>query len=500
VAKLTQAAKVGLFFLASAGAGFVVYRQLGGGVRGGDGYTIHGYIKDATGLANHSRVTIAGIPVGTIEAIKLENGRARVDVHVQKDVALFDNATLGKKSASLLGESVVVLTAGTDDKRRLKEGDEVSSIVEAPTTDQILADVARIADRVKLVSERLAESVGSQEGGDNMKKILANLADATEALNVTIRENRESIKQTITNVDRITKDGEPKVAQILENVRAVTGDLRELMAKNDPKSPTKEPGDLRQTVERINRASSSLESSLAHIDSVAGRIDRGEGTIGKLTKDDALINEVQGVAEGVNDYVSQLGRVQAVVGLRADYNFLAGTIKNFVELRLQPREDKYYVIELINDPRGKTNFTQADVDTTNPNEPSHYRTTTTTTTDAFRVSVQYARKLNVGSGISLTGRFGVKESTGGLGLDIHLLNNRLAITQDFFGFGESTKGRYRVFLGYEFLNRLWLIGGVDHLFLADRRDYFLGLQLKFTDEDLRAVLPFSGGAFTSGGR
>ena len=38
------------------------------------------------------------------------------------------------------------------------------------------------------------------------------------------------------------------------------------------------------------------------------------------------------------------------------------------------------------------------------------------------------------------------------------------------------------------------LGGVDHLFLANRRDYFLGLQLRFTDEDLKTILPFSGGA------
>ena len=39
-----------------------------------------------------------------------------------------------------------------------------------------------------------------------------------------------------------------------------------------------------------------------------------------------------------------------------------------------------------------------------------------------------------------------------------------------------------------------LIGGIDHVFLADRRDYFLGLQLRFTDEDMKTVLPFAGGA------
>lgn len=492
MARVTQAAKVGLFFLASLGAGYTIYRTLGGDARSSSGYMVHALIKDATGLAAHSRVTIAGIPVGTIESIKLQDGMARVDVRVKPDVALFDNATIGKKSASLLGESMIVLTPGTEDKRKLKDGDEVHAVVEAASTDQIMADVARIADRVKLVSEQLATSLGSDQGGANMKRILENVADATEALNQTVRENRTALKNTLGNVDRITGNGEPKISKILENIRAITDDVRNLLAasgaEKDPKS-----GEIRSTVERVNRASASLESALSHIDNVAGRVDRGEGTIGRLSKDEALINEIQGVAEGVGEYVDNVRRLQAVVGLRTDYNFLSNSIKSYVELRLQPREDKYYLIELINDPRGKTSFSQTDTATTNPNEPSNYRTVTTTTTDAFRFSIQFARRLG-----PFTGRFGVKESTGGVGLDVHLLQNRFEIVNDVFGFGESIRPRLRIYVGYEFLHRLWLLGGIDHIFLADRRDYFLGLQLRFTDEDLKTILPFAGGLFASG--
>src|SRR3954468_3324320 len=122
MAKVTQAAKVGLFVLASAGMAFIIVRTVSKEVGAGKGYVVYAHLKDATGLANHSRVTIAGIPVGTIQEIKLEGGAARVDVKVNGDVPLYENATMGKKAASLLGENVIVLTEGTDDKRRLKDG------------------------------------------------------------------------------------------------------------------------------------------------------------------------------------------------------------------------------------------------------------------------------------------------------------------------------------------------------------------------------------------
>jgi phospholipid/cholesterol/gamma-HCH transport system substrate-binding protein len=484
MAARTQAAKVGLFVALTGAAAYGIYRFVSPTVSGGGGYTVHAFIHDATGLAPRSRVTIAGIPVGSLESIKLEHGEARLDVRVKNDVALYDNATLGKKSASILGESVIVLTPGTPDNRQLHDGDEIRVIVEQTTPGEIMDEVKEIADSVKLVAAQLAASIGTEQGGQNMRLILQNLADSTDALNKTIRENREVIRDTLRNIDAITQNANPQMEKILENVRQVTQDVRELMAAQGPQG--QQAGSLRETIERLNAASKTLQSTLEHTDSITGRIDRGEGTIGKLTKDEALVNEVQGVAEGVNDYIQNITRVQTIVGLRSDYNFLANTLKTYVSLRLQPREDKYYEIELIDDPRGFTSITDTSVDTTNPNQPAHYRVITTTTTEAFRFSLQFAKRFG-----PFTGRFGIKESTGGIGLDIHLLQDRFEIVNDLFGFSEEVQPRYRVYVQYEFIKHLWLLGGVDHFFLPGERDYFVGLQLRFDDQDLKTILPFT---------
>jgi phospholipid/cholesterol/gamma-HCH transport system substrate-binding protein len=488
MAKGTQAAKVGLFVVLTGAASYGIYRFISPEAGGGGGYTVHAFIHDATGLASRSRVSIAGIPVGTLDAIRLVNGQAQLDVKVRGDVALYENATLGKKAASLLGESLVVLTPGTADRARLHDGDEIRVIVEEATPGQILDEVKQIADSVRLVAEQLARSIGTDQGGQNIRSILQNLADATDAINHAIRENREYLNDTLRNVDEITRNANPQLSQILENVRVVTQDARQLLATGG-QTPEAQKGELRDTFERLDRASKSLEGALSHIDSVTGRIDRGEGTVGKLTKDDQLINEVQGVAEGVNDYVQTLTRVQTIVGLRTDYNFLANTIKNYVELRLQPSEDKYFDIELINDPRGLTSITETNVDTTDIQKPQHYQTITTTTTNSFLFSLQIAKRLG-----PFTGRFGIKESTGGIGLDIHLLQDRIEIVNDLFGFSVEPQPRYRVFVAYEFIKHLWLLGGVDNVFYPAERDYFLGLQLRYNDQDLKSLLPFSGGA------
>ena len=353
------------------------------------------------------------------------------------------------------------------------------------TTDDIMRQVSDISKDVKQVTQALAASIGTDQGREDIKSTLKNLAEVTDALNKTVRENRESIKNILTNVENITNKGGPEVEKILENVRVTTNEVRSLMAKSE-NGQVKDAGEVRQIIDKVNRASENLEATMKNLDNVTGRLDRGEGTLGRLSKDDHLINEVEGVAEDVGEFVGGLSRLQTIVTMRTDYQFLSSTVKSYVELRIQPREDKYYLIEVVNDPRGLTHFEQVDVDTTNPNDPPHYREVRTVTANSLRFSLQFAQSFGI-----FTGRFGIKESTGGVGLDTLLLDKRFEVRQDLFGFGEVVLPRWRVSLGYEFVNRIWLLGGVDDILSGSRRDYFVGAQLRFNDEDLKTILPFA---------
>jgi phospholipid/cholesterol/gamma-HCH transport system substrate-binding protein len=483
-ARLTTTAKVGAFAVVTLVAAIFIYRFVTKSSGSGSGYRVHAIMADATGVAQRSQVRIAGIAVGTVESVRLEHSKARVDIRMKPDIPLYEDAMVAKVSTSLLGEYFLSLSPGTEGRRVLKDGDRIGVVIEATTPDQIMKDVGSISKDVKKVTEALAASVGTEEGKENIRDILANLARATEALNETVRENRDSIRNIVVNTERITAESRPEIKDILENVRVATSEVRELVGRAE--GGEAQPGEVRQIVDKVNRASTSLESALKNIDEVSGRLERGEGTLGRLTKDEKLIDEVQGVVEGVGDFLGGVSRLQTILVLRTDYQFLSSTVKSYVELRLQPREDKYYLIEVVNDPRGLTRYEQIIVDTDNPNEPLHYREIRTVTTNSLRFSLMFAQRFG-----PFTGRFGIKESTGGVGLDTLLFEDRFELRQDLYGFGEVVLPRWRVSLGYEFVHRLWLIGGVDNILSDGERDYFVGAQLKFNDEDLKTILPFA---------
>ncbi|HEY6476485.1 MAG TPA: hypothetical protein VI456_07860, partial [Polyangia bacterium] len=131
---------------------------------------------------------------------------------------------------------------------------------------------------------------------------------------------------------------------------------------------------------------------------------------------------------------------------------------------------------------------------------------TTTTSDALRFSLMLGKRISFG-GATVAGRFGIKESTGGVGADLYLLDDRLSLSADVFGFAQSTVGqnpRVKVTLGYEVISPYFsVVGGADDLWNYNHRaeaaagggfDWFLGLQLKFNDEDLKSLLLVGGGA------
>ena len=481
---VTQGVKVAVFVIALAVAGFFIYRMVSKDSRPGNTYVVYTHLTDATGLVPKSRIKIAGIPVGYIDSITLDGGRAKVRMVVDQDVAVFHNGAAAKRSSSLLGEYNMVIIPGGPEAPKVKDGEEIPS-VDAATTDKIMADVATIAEKVKLISTQAANAFGTDEGGKQMKDIIKNLAEVSKEINETVKENRQAVKATVANIEKITNVAVPKVNNILSNVEHVTNDFKVILENDKKAVPGSGAANVQETLANVNAASKKLDDTMKHTESIMARIDKGEGTLGKLTKDDTLINEVEGVASDIREFTGGISRLQTVVGLRSEYLLRANGFKSTLELRLQPREDKYYLFEMIADPRGFTTITQTDTSSTDPNKPAFSREVRTETRNTLRFSFMFARRLG-----PATFLFGIRESSGGFGVTLHGFEDRLELRSDLFGFGENIRPRWREHLSYEFVRRLWVVLGVDDILNTDRTDYFFGMQLRVTDEDLKTILPF----------
>jgi phospholipid/cholesterol/gamma-HCH transport system substrate-binding protein len=488
-----KAARVGALVVAALIAAFFVYRLVDESSSRGDGYRVYALFGDAQGLITKSRVTIAGINVGRIESIRLEGAQARVDIQIDEDVELFEDASVRRISSSLLGEYLLAIRPGTPGGRQLVDGDQILVVEETPAMNDIMEDVGAIASSVRLVAAQLERSFGTDEAGQQMADILRNLSEALESVNRTIQANEEVVSRTLENIEAITADARPLLDEILRNMEALTREVRLLIEENQD-DIDRGIGEVDDTIASIHRASEQLELVLADVGEVTERTAAGEGTIGRLTSDEHLIDEVESSVDGLSDVVGTFTRLRTVMELRSEYNFLANTFKNYFSIRILPREGRYFLIQLIDDPRGRTTFstTQVRRSPPAPGEPEFYEETRVTTTQDLVFTLMLAQRVYFA-----TFRFGILESSGGLGLDLNFFDDRLEINADIFQFGYSQFPRLRVRASFELVSSLFILGGVDD-FLNERTvDLFLGAMLRFDDQDLASLFPFFGGAIST---
>src|ERR1051326_3620597 len=144
---MSSAAKIGAFMLLVLGIlGFFILKIEDVKVsRTGNHKKVTAVFDSVAGLDTRSGVRAAGVRVGTVTKIHLRpDGKAEVELEIDKDVQLHANAKAHVANLGLLGEKYVELEPGTpsqpviaDEKKIVLPGSQPATIDEV--TDQISA-------------------------------------------------------------------------------------------------------------------------------------------------------------------------------------------------------------------------------------------------------------------------------------------------------------------------------------------------------------------------
>jgi phospholipid/cholesterol/gamma-HCH transport system substrate-binding protein len=108
---------VGLFFI--VGIACLAYLSIRLGkmdVIGNSGTTIYAEFSNAGGLKNGSVVEIAGVEVGRVKKITLDEYQAKVQLQIEKKVGIQEDAIASIKTKGLIGEKYIEITPGGSDK------------------------------------------------------------------------------------------------------------------------------------------------------------------------------------------------------------------------------------------------------------------------------------------------------------------------------------------------------------------------------------------------
>ena len=510
---------VGLLVIVASLAGFYMVTQVdeSGGVAEQQAY--YATFDDVTGLFEKSLVRMSGIVVGTVTKVTLEpGGTVRVDFTVRNDIELFrgvegadpdakkdknkpyfkNGATASKKSASLIGDYFLEITPGTSGDK-LANGDEVMNVIEPISIDQLTERMDAIAKNVEEVTQSLAAVFGGTQGQENLQRLLDDLNEILSGVNQFVGENSGKLDRILSNAEQISTDvrvltdtGSESVQVILRDTEAIVQEVRYIIGQSsgDLQSGL---GTLKGTLSRLQSTLDSLNYSLQNIQDITDKVNEGEGTLGELVNNPAIAQRTEQILDDAGEFIGRVSRLRTIIDLRSEYHLNNEQLKNVLGVRLQPSDDKYYLIELIDDYRGAQTVTQRTINSSNANDRPLYNETEVKTTDSFKFSVELARTFYLTPWFGITGRFGLIESSGGIGINLILLESRnLEINADLFDFGEDVNPRLRTFANWHFFSVVYLTAGIDDSLNPQGREYTFGAGIRFDDDDLKAILTTTG--------
>ena len=83
---------------------------------GNSGYPVYADFSSVAGLKIGDSVEIAGVKIGRVEAMGLADDRARLQLRLQDNVKLQEDAIASVRARGLIGDKFVLITPGASDK------------------------------------------------------------------------------------------------------------------------------------------------------------------------------------------------------------------------------------------------------------------------------------------------------------------------------------------------------------------------------------------------
>lgn len=240
-------------------------------------------VTNAGGIRVADPVQMNGVIVGRINDFEMV-GAGRVDIIMEIErkweVPVGSVARLG--AAGLFGgRALEILPSAASEYY-----EQWDTLASQPTgADDLLATAGELGARAGTVLESIdrlldPETIGSVQGSAReLEKLLADLSTVT-------REQRGALQRLTESLTRS--------AEGLEEAAAAGPDVAHVIARADT------------ALSVLTETGTNLDLALASLRSLLERIDRGEGTLGRLAQDDALYESLIGAAESITTLMDDI--------------------------------------------------------------------------------------------------------------------------------------------------------------------------------------------------
>lgn len=299
--KLNNETKVGILAVIALGILYLGFNWLSMDTTFVSGFELKAYYDDVQGLATGNPVQYNGVTIGTVKRINLDSDDGPVEVifslnETELKIPIDSRATI---SSDILGSKAIRIDRGNNPKSvengGVLDGELDKSLEEQvkeillPVTDDVSELIKQMERFVGWVNNTMDISTGNKIDliMDEFVNTSRNFSRASYGIDTLVGSTRVTVRST-NKILRDLGDQTGKIGEILDNTDRFTDSLSAASS----------------AVKQITESSARMIESVADI---TEEINSGKGTLGRIVKDDTLINDVETTVNRLNEFLDQIG-------------------------------------------------------------------------------------------------------------------------------------------------------------------------------------------------
>ena len=275
---------VGLFVLAGLAAILVTLAVMTDAAMFRDRYIIATSVPNASGIRKGDPVQMRGVNIGRIVGFDIGASGVDIRLEIEGEYPISKDSKVEIKASGLFGGMVADVIPGAS-AQKVTWGDRIAGgtgVGLFDKMDELAGEADKVAKRVQgLLTDDMVKDLQGSASGARV---------SLESLQAILKEQRGELRGLSASLKR-SAEGLERVSTGPELERTVKR-LDELVGRLDG------------TLTTLDRSSKSLESVLA-------RMDRGEGTLGKLSTDDSLYKNASEATANLNKATVELNKLLA---------------------------------------------------------------------------------------------------------------------------------------------------------------------------------------------
>ncbi|WP_242204276.1 MlaD family protein [Aestuariivivens insulae] len=234
---------------------------------------------DYNALSTSSPVTIKGNAVGKVSNIEYDfkSGKTKVFFTVNPELKLSKNSTIRLYETGIMGGNALAIIQA-DDTEMAKNGDFIASEIQPGLISSLKQNFSGLStnlDSTLRSADTLLVSLNTLVADESQNGLKATIAE----LNSTLK----AVKGLAVSAQAMVDSNDDKLAKIIDNFNTASEGLASL--SNDIKDI------------ELSKTVSNLDNTLTSLSAILNDMEQGNGSMGKLLKDEALYTNLEGATK-----------------------------------------------------------------------------------------------------------------------------------------------------------------------------------------------------------